>query len=373
LNPIQAAEKYHWIKYDASTNTIDIFCDHQMLSTLRTCESKFVLEHLLNIRPKGHKAWSLVFGAWMHYCLEFFYNSIKNDPNGSPVNVNTYAAYGAEKWRELNLNAYKGGTKYEDIAGWNGALALLIEYYAFYMQQRLRVVACEIPFGMNREVPLGQFYLQNVRPVFDPLGPDLIVRCFLTGRIDMLVDNGSIIGPVDHKHTHVFRGDEYDKFNPHDGILGYIYATNKIIETYFPGYNKPCMAGWVFHIQGKAPSVERKTKILRPRFKGSRIDKTPRQLDDFAARQLSSFKRVAELLFQDKNPEWSTHACPNIYGRPCEYREIHRQDSEYWPHAIEQFYHITEAWNPNKPEESLIVRDDVMNAVAAEPVEVDNG
>jgi hypothetical protein len=359
MNPIQAAEKYHWIVYDSKNNTIDLFMDHQMLSTLRTCESKFVLEHILNIRPKGHKAWSLVFGAWMHYCLEFFYNSIKDDPNGTPIDVNKYVIYGKDKWAELNLDAYKGETKYEDIGGWNGALALLIEYYAFYMQQRLRVVACEIPFGFEKEVFLGQFHLWIN-------GILVTINCFLTGRIDMLVDNGSIIGPVDHKHTHIFRGDEYDKFNPHDGILGYIYATNKIIQTYFPGYNKPCRAGWVFHIQGKAPSVEKKTKILRPRFKGSRIDKTLRQLEDFAARQLSSFKRVVELLLQDKNPEWSTHACSNIYGRQCEYREIHRQDAEYWPHAIEQFYHITEAWNPNEPEKSLIVRDDVLNATAAE-------
>jgi len=343
-----------------------------MLSTLRTCEAKFVLEHILNIRPKGHKAWSLVFGAWMHYCFEVYYNSIKDDPTGcgQPINVHDYVKYARTKWDELNLDAYKDDNKYEDIGGWNGALALIIEYYAFYQQQRMRVVACEIPFGFEREVPLGSFTLPNIKMDLHTLNIGvsdvMTVRCFLTGRIDMLGDNGSIIGPVDHKHTHIFRGDEYDKFNPHDGMTGYIYATNKIIETYFPGYNKPCLSGWVQHIQGKAPSVERKTKILRPRFKGSRIDKTPTQLEDFAARQLSTFRRICDLVFLDKVPEWSTQSCANIYGRSCEYREIHRQDAQYWPHAIEQFYHITEAWNPLKPEESLIIRDDVM---AASPTE----
>jgi hypothetical protein len=358
LTPQQASEKYHWLKYNPETDEIDMFCDHQMLSTLRQCEAKFQLEHFLNIRPKGHKAWNLVFGAWLHYCIEVYYNSIKNDPSmmGTPMPINDFITYAKDKWKEMNLDAYKGDMKYDEVGGWNGALALIIEYYAFYMQQRMRVVACEVTFGYNKEAFLGSFNI------------DYKVNCFLTGRIDMLADNGSLIGPVDHKHTHSFHGDEYDKFNPHDGITGYIYATNAIIKKYFPDFKGTCNTGWIYHLQGKAPAVERKTKILRPRFKGSRIDKTPSQLEEYAIRQISSFKRIASLLFDNEVAQWNTSTCNNLYGRQCEYREIHRQSSEYWPSTIEQFYHIAEQWNPNKPEESLIERDNVMNAVSSEVV-----
>jgi hypothetical protein len=372
MTPDQAIHKYHWIKYNPETNEIDMFCDHQMLSTLRQCESKFQLEHILNIRPRGHKAWNLVFGAWLHYCIEVYYNSIKNDPDGKPLNVLDFTAYARSKWEEMNLEAYKDEPKYEDVGGWNGALALIIEYYAYYMEQRMRVVACEIPFGFEKEVFLGKFRLPlPINERHEVTSLDYIkVNCFLTGRIDMLADNGSLIGPVDHKHTHIFRGDEYDKFNPHDGLTGYIYATNAIIKKYFPDYKNSCSTGWIYHIQGKAPSVERKTKILRPRFKGSRVDKTPSQMREYADRQITSFKRIASMLFQDEIPQWATNACSNMYGRVCEYREIHRQSSEYWPKTVETYYHITEAWNPLKPEESLIARDDVMNAMKSEAVAV---
>jgi hypothetical protein len=362
MTPQQASQKYHWIKYDPKTNTIDMFCDHQMLSTLRQCESKFQFEHILNIRPKGHKAWNLVFGAWMHYCFEVYYNSIKVSSTGQPLSVNDFVAYAKNKWAEMNLEAYKGENKFDEVGGWNGALTLMIEYYAFYMSHHMRVVACEVAFGYDKEVLLGSFPLKISEDEV------IIVNCYLTGRIDMLADNGSLIGPVDHKHAHIFRGDEHDKFNPQDGITGYIYATNDIIRKYFPDFNKTCSTGWIYHIQGKSPSVERNTKLLRPRFKGSRIDKTPSQLSEYAARQVSSFKRVAELIFNDKVAEWNTSSCNNIYGRACEYREIHRQSSEYWPQTVQTLYHITEAWNPLKPEESLITRDDVMSAVGTETV-----
>lgn len=361
MTPAQAAEKYPWIKYNPLTNELEMFLDHQMLSTFRTCEGKFLLEHLLNIRPKGHKAWSLVFGAWMHFCLETYYEHIRTH-EGKPPDPMAWLAYAKDKWTKLNLDSYKDiDDKYTDVGGWEGACSLLVQYYTFYMEQRLRVVATEIPFGFNREVYLGQFRLLLWNGI-NNCRIDVIVKCYLTGRIDMIVDNGSVIGPVDHKHTHYFRGDEWDKFNPQDGITGYIFADNKIIEQFFPGYKKPCLNGWIFHIQGHAAAINKKTKELRPRFKVSRIDKMPSQLEDYAVRNVATFKRIAELIFGLKDPEWNTNACHNIYNRDCEYLPVHKQPREEWQHIIEQFYHITTPWNPNKPEESIIERDDVMNA-----------
>lgn len=351
MTPQQAADKYPWIKYDPSSNMIEMFMDHQMLSTLRMCEIKFTTEHLANIRPKGHRAWSLVFGAWIHFALETYYEHIRTH-DGKPPDPMAWLAYAKDKWVKLKVDAYKDEDKYQDIGGWEGACSLLVQYYAFYMEQRLRVVATEIPFGFNREVYLGEFWPSL----------DLRVRCYLTGRIDMLVDNGYMVGPVDHKHAHFFRGDEWDKFNPHDGITGYIVATNNILEKYFPGYGKPCLNGWIFHIQGHHAAKARKTGEIRPRFKVSRIDKLQSQLDDYVARNVETFKRVAALLFENKIPEWTTTSCHNIYNRDCEYLQIHKQPREEWKYQIEQFYHISAPWNPNKPEESIIERDDVMNA-----------
>jgi hypothetical protein len=358
MTPQEAADKYPWIRFNPEKNELEMFLDHHMLSTMRTCESKFLMEHTLNYRPRGHKAWSLVFGAWMHYCLETYYEHIRTH-EGKPPEPLAWLAYAKDKWSELHIQAYANETKFQDIGGWEGACSLLVQYYAFYMEQRMRVVACEIPFGFDREVYLGQFEINIGSPEYGDCW--MVVKCYLTGRIDMLVDNGYMIGPVDHKHTHLFRGDEWDKFNPQDGITGYIYATNKILDKFFPDYKKPCLNGWIFHIQGKHAAKDRKTGEIRPRFKTSRIDKMPSQLDDYAARNVATFKRIAETLFCGKVPEWNTNACHNIYNKDCEYLQIHKQPRDEWPYQLTQFYHITTPWNPNKPEESIIERDDVMN------------
>ena len=50
----------------------------------------------------------------------------------------------------------------------------------------------------------------------------LLLGASFTGRIDLLVDNGTKIGPVDHKSTACFDGYESNDFDPHEGITGYI-------------------------------------------------------------------------------------------------------------------------------------------------------
>jgi PD-(D/E)XK nuclease superfamily len=356
MTPSQAAQQYHWCKYDPETNTVSLYLDHHMLSTLRTCESKFVLEHILNIRPKGHKAWHLIFGAWMHYCFEKYYNHLK-DNNGQPIDIGEFLRYGREMWDIMKLDAYKEEKKYIEISGWDGASALLVEYWAIYQEQRMRVVATEIPFGIEEAVWLDSFSITESDENL------LIVKCYLTGRIDLLVDNGSTIGPVDHKHTHIFRGDEWTKFNPQDGITGYIYATSFILAKYFPDYKYSATVGWIFHIQGKSPSYKnvKKGELAKPRFKASRVDKNPQQLADFAARQVTTFKRVCSLLFNNESPQWNTNNCHFMFGRKCEYLPIHETDPAHWNDIIQQYYNITTEWNPTKPEESIIIRDDVMN------------
>src|ERR1700687_6230812 len=86
MNPEQAAEKYHWCKYDKATNIVELYLDNFMLSGLRICEAKFYLEHLLWIKPKYEtvgtprtdgkifrKPWFFDFGEYIHWCLEQFY------------------------------------------------------------------------------------------------------------------------------------------------------------------------------------------------------------------------------------------------------------------------------------------------------------
>jgi len=368
MTPEQASQKFKWVNYDSQNKTVDLFCDHHMLSTLRTCEAKFLLEHILNIRPKAHKAWSLMFGTWLHSCLELYYNSIK-DHDGKPLSIDEFLAYGNKQWSNLRLNDYQDETKFEKLGGREGALSLLTQYYAYFNGLRMRVVATEVTFGFDKEVHLGSFTFAG-QPSHDKLLEDIYgldpiqVNCYLTGRIDFLADNGNKIGPIDHKTAASFRGDEHLKFNPHDGITGYIYATNKIVGKFYPKYleqGRKCLSAWVHHISTASPSKSRKTGEVGPRFKVTNIDKDEAQLEEYRVRNLETFKRVAELLFNNKQPEWSSHTCSFIFGNPCEYRPIHETNSDRWTQIIQDHYQVTEEWNPLSPDESAIVRDKVID------------
>ena len=361
MTPEEASKRYHWCKYIPDTNTVELYLDNYMLSCARQCEAKFYLEHLLWVKPRydttRRKSWFLDFGEYIHWCVEEFYNSYKI--NGHPPAVADWMDQCKMMWAVMKMDDY--GTpemeknqpsdykKYVEVKGWEGVSGLLIQYYAFYMDLRNRIIDTEITFGHNKEVCIGRFRLfPEIHNVYDkPIYP-WDIRCYLTGRIDLLVDNGYKIGPVDHKTTHKFDGWEHLDFNPHDGMTGYILAINEILKQYQGMYNikYPCTGGWIYHISACTPSTPRdKNKKPEPRFKTTPIDKTDIALSDYKARQLSTFKRIAELLFNDKTPEWNTITCNNVFFRPCEYKQIHEQPSNEWEGMIKQFYQITTPWD----------------------------
>lgn len=358
MTPNEASNRYHWCKYDKDTNTIELFLDNYMLSGLRTCESKFYLEHLLWVKPKFtddvRKPWFFDFGEYIHWCLEQFYDHFKKYKVAPPVDI--WLTQCKIQWLVMKMDEYKDGfekdaKKYEEVKGWEGVCGLLTQYYVFYMDQRLRVIDTEITFGHNKEVYLGDFNIDDWtrHPIASDPYPHINVKCYLTGRIDLLVDNGYKIGPIDHKTTHKFDGFEHNDFNPHDGLTGYILAVNDILKNYRiyeDGRVPESRGGWIFHISACTPSTPRdKTKQPGPRFKTTPIDKTISQLNDYKQRQLSTFKRVAELLLNDKVPEWNTTTCHNMFFRNCEYLQIHEQPSEQWQDIIDRFYTIGDPWD----------------------------
>jgi hypothetical protein len=320
---------------------------------MRMCEAKFVEEILNSQYGRGERYWSLEFGAWVHDCLDIFYKEFKN--TGLPPELDPWVEKGTNLWDTYDLDHYKPDPKklvkqyrtdekkYHAFGGRAGAAAFLIHYYAFYMGQRFRVVATEVSFGRGREVLLGEFRY----PRFTNEASDLIVeswdivRVFLTGRIDLLVDNTYKVGPVDHKTTATFDGYEHNDFDPHEGITGYIYTTDALLGLKYPDNpHKVCRDGWIFHIATNALDV--------PRFKATLITKTPQQLEDFRRRQVRTARRILDCMITGV-ADWNTLVCNNIYNKPCPYRELHRQPPVQRDATLSQFYEIRTSWNPEHP------------------------
>lgn len=354
IDPKEAAERYpHLFSWNESEGCLELYADNHVLSTLRVCEAKFVEEVLNCLSPKGgNRHWSLEFGQLLHEGLDIFYKSFKETKSAPDFNV--FLKEMARRWDIYDMEYYrpdpnvlvskiKGDQKKYYILGGRtegkaGFLALLTEYYAFYMNQRLRVVDTEVSFGRNKEVFLGEIWIELVSDSY--WYGRFKVKVYLSGRIDLLVDNGYKIGPVDHKSTIKFDGYESNDFDPHDGISGYIYAINDILKNRFPeNPHKICNTGWIHHI-----SISQDT----PRFKPTYISKTNEQLEAYRLRQLRTSKRLVELALGEP-ADWNTQACNNIYNTSCPLKELHRQPPIQRENTIKQFYEIREAWNPANP------------------------
>ena len=367
MNIEDAARKFYWLTYNKKTNEVDMYLDNFTLSSFRLCESHGFLEHIALVNPRydngSRKPWYFEFGEFVHYCTQWFFINFKKE--GKPPIVDDWLAKCKEKWEEMKMDEYDSDKvykadrdRYSEIGGWQGAAGLLIEYYAFYMDLRVRIVDVEISFGYNKEVPLGNFTIQlpvkqfiykRKRKYTLEILQNIKVNCYLTGRIDLLVDNGYKVGPVDHKTTAKFDGYEHEDFNPQDGITGYILTIKNILERYREAKltNLPtCTGGWIYHISNNRPSIPRdKSKPTPARFKTTPIDKTDISLEDYKSRQITTFRRIINLLLYDETPQWNTANCNNMFYRKCKYKTIHEQPSNEWIQIIANHYSVGKVWD----------------------------
>lgn len=359
----ELSKKFDWIRI-ANDGVTEIFADHHILSTFRTCEAKFEEEIVNNIIPRTGN-WSLSFGIAFHKWMEWFDEAedknfkgkwndsvdISSGINGkttyylSPelheITITNWIARCKNYWRENNLDQFRDQPGFKDLEGWNGAQLLLMQYWNRYGngQERLRTVGSELGFGKNREVPI------LLNPNQYPWAP---FRCYLTGRIDRVVDNGRVIGPLDRKTHRYFKGKEASKYKPHDGFLGYVYAIDTILGSKFKEQNKSCNSVIVDLVALKEPTEKTKNKV---RFIRAARDFSPSEIEAFKRRQVSTFAQIYEVLVLGRAPQWNTIVCHNQYYKDCPYKVLHEASEECRVNLINSFYmEREERWSPYRNE-----------------------
>jgi PD-(D/E)XK nuclease superfamily len=322
----EAASKFHWFQIDPEDGVVNLFLDHHSLSTFRSCEAAFELSMMGNVRPK-YKHWNLEFGIIFHTMIEHFYIG-KRDGN---FDLDPWLASGVSLWHEADMDGQFSEHKmYKTLGGLPGFLAMVIQYSEHYSKEvdRLRVIGIEIHFGKKKEVPLGSF--QGV-------------RCYLTGRIDFLMDSGIALGPLDHKTTAFFRGNPTDSYEPQEGMTGYVFATKYIIEKNFPELMRGRKVDriWMNFAQ-IAPDAD-----PMKRFKRVPLFKTDWQLEEFRLRQLRTFEKIYTLLMSGGRPDWNTSVCNNMFHSSCQYRNLHRQNSSSaMLQILNADFTVGKAWDP---------------------------
>ena len=307
-----------WIRYDKSKGRLIVVIDNHMLSTYRNCPQHFFYSNVQGYQKKSgvkegekERAWYLDFGVLLHKMLEMYYQEFKNPD----FDVTKWASVRAmAEWQEMKMDAHSEHKEFKVIGGAFGFAGLLMQYASVMspLNERLRILGTEISFGRNGEVPLF-------------IGED--INIYLAGRMDLIVDDGYFICPMDHKTMGAFRGDPGMQFETEEGPTGYIYALSVILPLFVPEeqlLKRDCSKILMNLIQKKpAPTPQE-------RFKRVPIRKTTQQLVDYQYRMINTVTHLITdltLYVGSGNLPRNTTACTNWHMTTCAFRDVCRQSS----------------------------------------------
>jgi len=307
-----------WIRYDEVKQKLIVVIDNHMLSTYRNCPQNFFYSNVQGYQKKSgfkegekERAWYLDFGVLLHKMLEMYYQEFKNPD----FDVTKWASVRAmAEWQEMSMDVHSEHKEFKVIGGAFGFAGLLMQYASVMspFNEKIRVLGTEVSFGRNSEVPLY-------------IGED--IEIYLAGRMDLIVDDGYFICPMDHKTMGAFRGDPGMQFETEEGPTGYIYALSKILPQFVSEdqlLKRDCSKILMNLIQKKpAPTPQE-------RFKRVPIRKSSQQLLDYQARMIHTAEHLVtdlETWLNSGCVPRNTTACTNWHMTTCAFRDVCRQSS----------------------------------------------
>lgn len=341
----EACSRFHWIQI-GEDGVVELFLDHHSLATFRSCEASFELSMMAGIKSK-QRSWNLEFGILFHKLIEDFYTMKRDDKFDSMVWFASAIALWDTKQMHEQFSEHK---MYKVLGGLPGFIAMLGQYADHFAAEvdRLRVIGIEITFGKKREVPLGSFETNDYWPhskTGGVLPRQTSIRCYLTGRIDFLMDSGNAIGPLDHKTTAFFRGNPTNSYDPQEGMTGYVFATQQILKLQFP---ELLAARKVDRIWMNFAQITPTANAME-RFKRVPVFKTDWQLEQYRQRQLRTFHKIYDMVILGEKPDWNTSVCNNMFHSECQYRNLHRQNtSSAMLQILNQDFVVAPLWNPEE-------------------------
>ena len=145
--------------------------------------------------------------------------------------------------------------------------------------------------------------------------------------MDIIVDDGYFICPMDHKSFAVFKGDVALRYATDEGPTGYVYALSTVLPKLVPEemiLKRDCTK-ILMNLISKAP-----TKDPQERFKRIALRKTSWELEQYRLRMSTTAKHMLEDMEKVAMsfPVYrNTQVCQNWMHRTCSYFDICRQQS----------------------------------------------
>lgn len=322
----------HWITLNSETGIYEMVLDNSLMSCFRSCPQLFMYTWVEGYAGTG-RSWILEFGSLFHKMVEFYYQDFRK----KDFDVSKWAIQrAAYEWAEAKMDVFSQNKEYILIGGITGFCTLLLAYSARFSadNERLRVIGTEIAFGRNKEVPLGSLYTNiSINPMYRAGASYNWLDIFLAGRIDVLVDDGSAICPLDHKTKGTLRNDPAKYYEIDEGPTGYIYAVSKILPKLVSEMGirdeailqRSCNKILMNYIS-KAPTAD-----PTDRFRRLPIFKSEDQLESYRIRMLNTAEDIFHALIRYASTGQATRntgICTNHFGSDCGFLPVDRQSTK---------------------------------------------
>jgi hypothetical protein len=322
-------QRLPWLQHDEDEDRLVFIIDNYLMSMYRTCPALFMLKAVEGWAKRIsagsaelQRNWYLDLGIAFHKMMELYYKSFR-EPG---FDVNKFAVQQAsEIWTAMNMDQHLGHKECQSIGGYPGFAGMLIQYAVQFKpeNERLRVLATEVPFGKGREVPIYQESADAIGA-----GPFSDADIFLSGRLDIIADDGFFIFPLDHKTMGSFRGDPLSRFINDEGPTGYVFAMNRILSKVAP-------PELILKRQCNKISMNLISKAVPKegsRFKRLMLHKSEDQLRTYRERVILTCNHILEDLeayVRGQSVPRATAHCTNMYFHDCDFLDVHRQSDAF--------------------------------------------
>lgn len=331
--------KLPWLRFNPDTGRLEFIIDNYLASMYRACPANFMLKAVEGWSKKGEskvggkatpgRVWPLDFGTLFHKMMEEYYKTYKTPE----FSLEIFAIKTALKhWVEMKMDVHLSHRECQEIGGYPGFAGMLVQYAKQFQKENevLNVLTSEVSFGKAREVPI-YVWGQSL-----DTGACGMLYCsadiYLSGRMDIIADDGAFILPVDHKTMNSFYRDPADRFSIDDGPTGYIYALKHLLQK--------------LASEGKIPSelvlkrscsriiinaISKKIPKEGSRFKRIALLKSEEALEAYRVRMIGTCNNILsdlELYVRGLGVPRDTSKCTNWYFRDCEFLDVHRQQSK---------------------------------------------
>ncbi len=343
LEALLDKEKLHWITLNEEIGVYEIVVDNQMLSTYRACPAHFMelYVHGHVLKGTGARSWPLEFGIVFHTMMEYYYAEFRE----KNFDMQDWGiARAVAEWNDKDMNFHQEHKEFKSLGGVQGFCGLLLGYAIKFGtdNERLRVIGTEIKFGKAQEVLIGSLRL-DMPNIFGWLD------VYLSGRMDLLVDDGSFIGPMDHKTMNSFRGDPSMRFELDEGPTGYIYAISTILPNFLKSIGQEDLITKRSTNKILMNLISKSIPKEGERYKRLPIYKSTEQLESYRLRMLATSEDLFRDLVRYAHTNIATRdtsKCTNWWMHDCMYLPVHRQNSRSNELAVlNSFYEKKEIWD----------------------------